>query len=127
MTVKGQNQGVPDTLLYLQNIVTNKSEYIGRPFSTLLDSLKIEIRHFSRNMDIVHDVTKESSTSFGFYFPLTSEEIYLSYPRLRILWQIPVNANQSKILYNGNNGGGWTSTVSSFYASAIIANIEVRE
>ena len=44
--VSAQLNGVPDTLAYLQTIVANKAQYIGQPFSTLIDNLQIQIKHF---------------------------------------------------------------------------------
>ena len=35
--------GVHDTLAYLQTIVANKSQYIGQPFSKLMDRLTLPI------------------------------------------------------------------------------------
>lgn len=124
---KAQTYGVPDTLAYLQSIVSNKSHFIGHSFSVLMDSLQIQIKHFSRNTDIVYDIRKETSTSFGWYFPQNPDEIYLTYPRLRISWQTPLNALQSGVLYSNNNGGGWTLEVLSFYANAIISDIQIIE
>lgn len=119
--------GVPDTLAYLQSIVANKTQFIGQPFSVLRDSLKIQIKFFSIGRGIWYNTSKETSTDFAFYFPQTADEIYLTYPFLKIYWQTPLNANQSDTLWNNNNGGGWSAAVASFYASGIIADIKVRE
>lgn len=119
--------GVPDTLAYLQTIVANKAQYIGQPLSTLLSDLQIQIKHFSRNTDIVYDISKETSTSFGWYFPQNADEIYLTYPRLRISWQTPLNAYQSGILYTNNNGGWWSTAVYDFYKNGIISDITVDD
>lgn len=35
--------GVPDTLAYLQSIAANKSQFIGQPFSKLIDRLTLPI------------------------------------------------------------------------------------
>jgi hypothetical protein len=123
----GQATGVPDTLAYLQTIVTNKAQYIGQPFSVLQSSLQIEIKFFSPFSAKRHRINNETSTSFGFYFPQNAEEIYLTYPCLEIVWQTPLNANQSRTLYSQFNGGGWNSTVAAFYSSGIIADIKVIE
>ncbi len=58
--------GVPDTLAYLQTIVDNKSNYIGQPFSALMNDLQIQIMNFIPFASIPHDKTKETSTSFSF-------------------------------------------------------------
>ncbi|HWC55198.1 MAG TPA: hypothetical protein VG676_16550 [Chitinophagaceae bacterium] len=119
--------GVPDTLTYLQTIVANKANYIGQPFSTLLDTLQIQVKFFSPFAAIHYDKNKETSTSFAFYFPQTEDEMYLTYPCLEIYWQTYLNMNQSLSLYNFNNGGGWTTAVYNFYKNAIIKDIKVRE
>ncbi len=126
--VKAQNYGVPDTLAYLQSIVTNKAQFIGRPFSKLQDSLKIQIKFFSPFARIHHDKTKETSTSFSFYFPQDGlDDFYLTYPSLEIYWHPYLNATQSDILWEDTNGGGWSTSVINFYANGIISDIKVRD
>lgn len=121
-------QGVPDTLAYLQGFVANKAQYIGKPFSKLLDSLKVQIKYFHPRSDIAYDISKETSTRFGFSFPHVADDMYLTYPSLEIYWQPPyLNANNSYILYNNNNGGSWSSVVASFYSTGIVADVKVRE
>ena len=44
---KAQTYGVPDTLAYLQNIVASKAQYIGQPFTVLLNDLQIQVKFFS--------------------------------------------------------------------------------
>lgn len=123
---KAQTYGVSDTLAYLQSIVANKAQFIGQPFSVLSASLQIEIKYFSPFASIPYDKTKETSTSFSFYFPANAEEIYLTYPSLRISWQPYLNATQSSSLFD-NAKGAWISSVSAFYISGIIADIKILE
>lgn len=120
-------QGVSDTLTYLQSFVANKAYYVGQPFSKLIDSLQIQIKYFHPRSDIVYDISKETSTRFGFFFPQVADDMYLTYPSLEIYWQPYLNANSSYILYNNNNGGSWSSGVASFYSTGIIADIKVVE
>lgn len=120
-------QGVPDTLVYLQTIVANKSQYVGHPFAILLNNLQIQVKFFFPFAKFSYDKTKETSTSFSFYFPQTSDDIYLTYPHLEIYWQIPLNANQSSLLYTQYRSVGWNSVVANFYANAIISDIQIRE
>lgn len=117
---------MPDTLAYLQTIVANKAQYIGQPFSVLLNNLQIQIKYFSPFASIHHNKSKETSTLFSFYFPLSVADHYLSYPRLEIYWQPYLNAIQSNILFDNNNGG-WVPTVVSYYTSGIIADIQILE
>ena len=122
---KAQTYGVPDTLVYLQNIVANKAFYIGKPFSILLDSMKIQIKCFSPFASIPHDKNKETSTSYGFYFPLNENYMFLTYPRIRIFWEIPLNASQSQALYSTRLG--WSQPIIAFYSSAVIKNIDILQ
>lgn len=126
-TTKGKTQQPPvtDTLAYLQSIVSNKSNFIGQPFSRLMDSLQIQIKFFSPNATIHYNKNKETSTAFSFYFPATSNDFYLIYPCLEIYWQSYVDINPSNTLYSSNNGGGWSAAVAAHYANAIIADIRV--
>jgi hypothetical protein len=116
-----------DTLAYLKSIVANKANYVGRPFSTLLNDLQIQIKFFSPFEGKSQDKSKETSTKFGFYFPQSADEIYLTYPCLRIAWSPYLNADISGGLYTKYDGGGWQQEVIDFYSSAIIADIKVVE
>jgi len=122
-----QASGVPDTLVYLQSIVANKSKYIGKPFSVLLKSLQIQIKFFSPVASKSYNKNKETSTLFSFYFPKNSEEIYLTYPSLEIYWKPYLNAVQSELLYSKCQSIGWSPAVAAFYENAPIANIKILE
>jgi hypothetical protein len=117
----------PDTLTYLQSIVANKANYVGKAFSTLLSDLQIQIKYFSPVGGLAYDTSKETRTLFSFYFPQSADEIYLTYPYLRISWEPYLNANTSHYLYNKNDGGGWTQAVMDFYRNAIIKDIDIFE
>jgi hypothetical protein len=119
--------GVPDTLSYLQTIVANKTNYVGQPFSKLMNDLQIQIKYFSPFASLPYNRFKETSTSFAFYFPRNADEIYLIYPHIEIYWQTPLNAAQSDILWTNNNGGGWSVAVANFYANAIVSDIQLRD
>ena len=119
--------GVPDTLAYLQTIVANKAQYIGHSFHELADTMQIQIKFFSPFAAIHYDNNKETSTSFGFYFPQTADDLYLTYPMLEIYWLPYLNINQSLLLYNSNDGGGWNTAVYNFYKNGIIKDIQIRE
>ena len=116
-----------DTLAYLKSIVSNKANYVGRPFSTLLTDLQIQIKFFSPFAGKSQDKSKETSATFSFYFPQSVDEIYLTYPCISITWSPYLNADISRGLYKKYNGGGWQQEVIDFYSSAIIADIEVVE
>lgn len=121
-----QSYGVPDTLLYLQTIVANKSQYIGQPFSFLCNNLQVQIKSFSPFPGIPSNKNKETSTSFSFYLPQTGlDDFYLTYPKLEIYWQVPLNAYQSGILFR-NSGGAWNSNIYDFYKNGNISDIILR-
>lgn len=111
---------------YLQTIVANKSQFIGQLFSVLVDNLKVQIKFFSPISGLHHDMSKETATSFSFYFPQPTEDHYLTYPRLRISWSPYLNTLQSDGLFE-NVEGLWTIAAYNFYKNAIIADIKVRE
>ena len=119
--------GVPDTLAYLQTIVANKANYIGQPFSTLMNNLQIQIKYFCPFANIHYDKYKETSTRMAFYFPQTPDDLYLTYPKIEIYWQPYLNASQSDILFSNTGGGQWSTAVANFYANGIIADIQIRE
>jgi hypothetical protein len=121
------NGQVPDTLAYLQSIVAKKSQFIGKPFAALADSLKIQIKFFFPFASIAYDMRKETSTEFSFRFPQNAEEIYLTYPSLEIFWQPYLNAAQSHSLYTQYRSVGWSPVVASFYSTGVIADIKVQE
>jgi hypothetical protein len=132
ITISGKNVNaqyiaVPDTLAHLQTIVANKAFYIGKPFSVLGDSLKIQIKFFSPFASIHYAIAKETSTFFGFYFPQNEEEMYLTYPGLEIDWQPYLNATQSRIHYTANNGGGWSNVMADYYSKGMISDIRILE
>ncbi|MBK7347651.1 MAG: hypothetical protein IPI98_12300 [Chitinophagaceae bacterium] len=102
--VSAQLNGVPDTLAYLQTIVANKAQYIGQPFSTLIDNLQIQIKHFIPFASISYDKTKETSTSFSFYVKVQGD-YYSLYPLLEIYWQQPLTT-QSDVIWTNNGEGG---------------------
>ncbi|WP_447641021.1 MULTISPECIES: hypothetical protein [Chitinophagaceae] len=75
---------VADTAAYLKQIVAQKSQYIGKPFSTLARDLKIQIKYFTPYADIHYDISKETGTSMRFIVPNTAEDFSL--PRIIISW-----------------------------------------
>jgi len=123
-TIKAQ---VPDTLAYLQSIVATKAQYIGQPFSVLMNNLQIQIKFYFPFASMHADKTKETSTSFAFYFPPTAEEIDLTYPHLEIYWLPSLNADQSRALRSQYRSVGWNQQIATHYSMGIIADIKLRE
>ncbi len=125
---KTQAQSSLDTTAYLQSIVLNKANYIGQPFSVLLDSLQIEIKYFFPYTSLPYDKSKETTTAFSFYSLTDINDLYLTFPRLRITWQPYLNANESIIIRaTYNNKGHWNAASNTFYSAGIIADIHLWE
>ena len=119
--------GVPDTLAYLQTIVQNKAQYIGQPFSRLVDSLQIQIKLFFPFAELHHNRTKETSTSFSFFFTATADDLYLSYPMLEVVWQTPGDADQSEQLRKQYRNMGWNTVIANHYSARVIADIYISK
>lgn len=111
-----------DTLAILQNIVANKSSYIGQSFTFFNNQLPIAIKHFlplpgsPRNL--------EKTTAFAFYYPANLNVGFKGNRTLVIQWQQPLDRRQSRYLHHQTNGA-WSTAASSFYASSIIADISI--
>ena len=69
----------------------------------------------------------ETSTQIAFYFPINANELHLTYPRLEIYWQKPLDFLVSEVLYRSNDGGRWVAAVQAFYNNAIISDIKFRQ
>jgi len=119
--------GVPDTLAYLQTIVQNKAQYIGQPFSKLVDSLQIQIKLFFPFAELHHNRTKETSTGFSFFFTATADDLYLSYPMLEVVWQTPGDADQSEQLRKQYRNMGWNTVIANHYSARVIADIYISK
>ena len=123
---KAQPAGVPDTLAYLQTIVANKAQYIGQPLSLLLNHLQIEVKEFGPIGGIHHQKDKETSTSFGFYCPIGSNDLYKLSPALRVYWNPYLNKSSSMWLFT-QFGGCWAPQVYNHYAQEIIREIDILD
>ena len=110
-----------DTLNYLQQVVENKANYIGKPFSVLKKDIKLEIKSFSPFG--AANRYEETSTTFYFKHPKKQEDF--SYPQLIITWTSPLDMRMSDSLFFKNHRK-WDSEIESFYAPAIIADIRTR-
>jgi len=113
------NAQVPDTSAYIQQIIANKNNYIGKPFSTLSKDLQIQIKYF--NPFASFDFRKETATLFQFIKPVTMADF--SEPIMDIEWSPYLNMKVSDSLWDKNDGGGWTSEVAAFYSTGIIKDI----
>jgi hypothetical protein len=111
---------------YLQNIIGNKSQFTGRPFSAFMESLRVAIRYFYPYAGMPYNGGKETSTLFAFYFPENATQLEMIYPCLEVCWEPFLNASHSLDLYN-NTGGKWSQNASSFYEKGTISDILVIE
>lgn len=125
--VTNAQTGVPDTLTYLQTIINNKTQFIGQPFSALSNTLQIQVKHFSPFADDHAYKNKETRTGFSFYFPLSTQELYLTYPCLIVKWQSPLNGTISDQIWEANGRGMLLANAAAFYSSAIIKDIYILE
>ena len=121
-----QTTSVPDTLAYLQTIVANKAQYIGQPLSLLLNHLQIEVKEFGPIGGIHHQKDKETSTSFGFYCPIGSNDLYKLSPALRVYWNPYLNKSSSMWLFS-QFGGCWAPQVYNHYANEIVRDIDILD
>lgn len=121
-----QTAGVPDTLAYLRTIVANKAQYIGQPFSLLINHLQMEVKRFGPAGNIHHNKDLETSTSFSFYCPTSTNDSYRIFPALRVMWYPYLNNNLSMSMFT-LFGGCWAPQVYNHYADAVIRDIDILE
>jgi len=125
-SVQAQTRPVTDTVGYLKSIYANKNQFIGKPFSNLLDSLKINIVYFGTNAGITSDKSKETSSAFYFIIPEYFEDFASRY--IEIYWATPLNADESALIYNMSEEGGlWIPEAKNFYKTGIIREIRVSD
>lgn len=118
-------QSVPgvDTLSYLKTVVAKKGNYIGKPFSVLMNDLRIQIRAFSPHTPLHSAKNKEVYTQFHFIIPKYAEDF--KFPSLMIYWEPSLNAEISSKIYDQSEEGGlWIPDAIQFYRNAIIKNID---
>jgi|GEM_PF-739079 len=120
---------VTDTLNYLRYIVSNKQQFIGLPFSVLHDSLKINLKYFAPNGAFHFDQSKETDTQIAFNNSNNLDDFYLTYPRLEVTWEQPLNLPVAYQIAHGyqNSSIAWGSRAYQHYANGIIKNIRVVE
>ena len=123
---KAQPAGVPDTLAYLQTIVAKKAQYIGQPLSLLINHLQIEVKSFGPFSGIHHRKDAETSTTFGFYCPVGTNDLYKLFPALRVMWNPYLNSTFSDSLFT-LFGGCWAPQVYNHYANEIVRDIDILD
>ena len=118
-----QSSNQTDTLGYLKYIYQHKDQFIGKPFSVLLDSLKIKIVYFGPNAGLSNDMTKETNTIFYFINPTSVEDF--SSMNIDIFWQKYLDANISDRIFS--NSEGWNNEARDFYKNGIVKSIYVSD
>ncbi|WP_294264232.1 hypothetical protein [uncultured Chryseobacterium sp.] len=110
-----------DTLNYLKQFETNKVNYIGQPFSKLLQDMtqiqpktawpipNFKTKHYNFSTDF-----KFCDKEFSFYNAVT----------LIVEWQTPISRSDSKY-YQVLNHSYFTNDEKAFYSSKIIKDIMV--
>lgn len=112
-----------DTLTYLKTITAQKQKYIGKPFSVLLNDLKISIVVFYPHASIHSAKSKETSTAFRFIVPEYLEGY--KFPHLEVYWEPYLNADLSDEIFKKYEIPGWWSPEAiEFCRNAIIKNID---
>jgi len=123
-TTKAQTTTVTDTVAYLKSIETQKSLFVGKPFSVLLDSLKIDIKAFAGTPNPTN-ISKEKATSFYFVNPKYLEDFSEKY--LRIEWATELDGTRSDEIFDTPTvSGTWIAEARDFYKTAIIKDIKAK-
>ena len=115
---------VPDTTAYLENIVKNKAQYIGKPFSTLEKDLKIRIIGYNPLTQTPMDISKEGSTVLIFG-NLNKNTNFSEYFLFVIYWKSPLNMNETRAYFEKYHNYDWKDEIEEHYKNGIIRNIEV--
>ena len=115
---------LPDTTAYLENIVKNKAQYIGKPFSALEKDLKIRIIGYTPIEETPMDISKEGSTVLIFGNP-NKKTNFSEYFLFVIFWKEPLNMNEVDTYYKKYHNYDWTDEIEEHYKNGIIRNIEV--
>ncbi len=110
-----------DTLANLQAIDNNKSVFVGKPFSVLLDSLKYKMVYFGPDAGITSDISKETSTRFYFINPESLEDFQSAY--IEVFWKPYLDHKIAMQIYGAYDG--WSLQAEQFYRKGIIKKIEV--
>ena|SRR6218665_2065142 len=110
-----------DTLNYLKQFETNKANYIGQPFSKLLnDMTQIQPKtiwatsNFKNKNQVISSMMNFCNKEYSFYNVIT----------LLVEWQTPILKNEIKY-YEQLNHFYFTNDEKNFYGSKIIKDIKV--
>jgi len=121
-TTQAQTTPITDTVAYLKSIEARKAEFIGKPFSVLLNELKLPILGFGPIGGRPYDRSAETNTVFDFY--TDDKEESESETKLSIYWKTPLDANKSAPIWNKTTPRGkWNSEALENYKDAIIRDI----
>lgn len=125
LTAQSQTLPVTDTLAYLKSIEARKAEFIGQPFSNLLNELKINIIEFGPVGANSNDIKQETGAIFRFKYADINRN-YHDDPILIIYWRSYVDINQSNAIASQTSVyGKWTNSARQYYKNFIIDDIIV--
>ncbi|MGV0753628.1 hypothetical protein [Empedobacter brevis] len=112
----------PDVLSYAKQFETNKSEYIGKPFSYLLSKLSVQTQ--PKKVWIFPNINNKNIVLTSTFSLNKKEDDYGNAIRLDVTWQesIPF-ADVYKFIQNNNDN--FTEEEKKFYGGKIIKDIEV--
>lgn len=119
---KNKAQQITDTLNYVKQFEINKSNYIGQPFSQLLNNMT---NLQPKTVNSLVGIWGQNSISFScFNFTEKDKQYEKETVYMIITWQTPLSTSDTKPL-TVQNGFLFTNDEKNFYGSKIIKDIEV--
>lgn len=111
-----------DVLSYAKQFETNKSEYIGKPFSYLLSKLTAQTQ--PKKVWTFPNINNKNIVLISTFSLNKKEDDYGNAVRLDITWQEPIPF-ENVFKYIQKNSGVFTEEEKIFYGTKIIKDIEV--
>jgi len=111
---------VPDTLAYAKQFEANKINYIGHPFSKLLNDMT-QLQPKS----IWSDTNEINTHRSGLVFNNMEDSFDIGTVHMFIFWQAPIPVTETEY-YEKKNDFYFTNDERNFYGSKIVKDIYVR-
>ena len=119
---KNKAQQITDTLNYVKQFEINKSNYIGQPFSQLLNNMT---SLQPKTVNSLVGIWGQNSISFScFNFTEKDKQYDKETVYMIITWQTPLSSSDTKSL-TVQNGFLFTNDEKNYYGSKVIKDIEV--
>ncbi|GAA5096026.1 hypothetical protein GCM10023210_29390 [Chryseobacterium ginsengisoli] len=109
------NAQVSDTLAYVKNFETNKANYIGQPFSKLLNEMNL-----LQPKSLCTNQPRYSLIKFS----NAADEFNIGTVNMIITWETPLPATETEY-YENKNHFYFTNDERSYYGNKIIKNISI--